>query len=62
MSLSLQDMSHPLSEHEATLRHPTASQVGDFAPNKSEDDEDEDQKLIAWELKWWKNEGAVIIH
>jgi hypothetical protein len=35
--------------------------VGAFALNKSEDDEEEDPELIAWELKW-KKEGAGIIH
>ena len=28
----------------------------------SEDDEEEDPALIAWELEWWEKEGAAIIH
>ena len=28
----------------------------------SEDDEEEDPALIAWELEWWAKEGAAIIH
>src|SRR5436190_1299712 len=28
----------------------------------SEDDEEEEPALIAWELEWWKKEGAAIIH
>ena len=28
----------------------------------SEDDEEEEPALIAWEMEWWAKEGAAIIH
>ena len=28
----------------------------------SEDEEEEDPVLIAWEVEWWATEGAAIIH
>jgi len=30
--------------------------------NDSEDEEEEDPVLIAWEVEWWAKEGAAIIH
>ena len=28
----------------------------------SQDDEEEDPALIAWEVEWWAKEGVTIIH
>ena len=36
--------------------------LGSEEASDSEDDEEEDPALIAWELEWWKKEGAAIIH
>ena len=36
---------------------PVAQEASD-----SEDDEEENPALIAWELEWWEKEGAAIIH
>jgi hypothetical protein len=36
------------------------SQIDAFPFNKSEDDEEEDPALIAWEMEWWAKEAAII--
>ena len=38
------------------------SQVSAFALNESENHEEEDSALIAWDLEWWNKKGAAIIH
>jgi hypothetical protein len=36
--------------------------LGAQEASDSEDDEEENSALIAWELEWWAKEGAAIIH
>ena len=36
--------------------------LGAQEASDSEDDEEENSALIAWELKWWAKKRAAIIH